>query len=150
MAVLGYDRWSLFKKAINKAIAACATLGVSIFEHFTQCTTIIDGKPLEDFKLSRFACCLTALNGDTKKSQVAAAQVYFISLANIIHDFPVPTDGAERLLIREEITEQEVSLAKTASAAGVQFFDRFKNAGYRGMYNMEYSVLKKLKKEVSI
>ena len=146
MKALGYDSWPGFKKAINKAIGACTTLGISVVENFIQHPRVIDGKEQEDFKLSRFACCLTALNGDVKYPQVAAAQVYFIALAEIIHDAPLPPDSAERIVMREEISELEVALSKTVAAAGVSFYDRFQNAGYRGMYNMDYRDLKQFKK----
>ncbi len=145
MRSLGYDNWTSFKKAINKAMAACATLDLPIQDNFVQCKTIIDSKSLDDFKLSRFACCLTALNGDSKKANVAAAQAYFISLASVLHDLPVPSDAVDRIVIRDEISELEVSLTKAAATAGVKFYGQFQNAGYRGMYNMEYSELKRLK-----
>jgi DNA-damage-inducible protein D len=145
MRALGYDDWAAFKKAINKAFAACATLGINILENFIQCSSKVEGRSVEDFKLSRFACCLVALNGDSKKPNVAAAQAYFVSLALVIQDSQVPVDGADRVVMREEISEREVSLSKTAASFGLEFYDRFQNAGYRGMYNMEYAELKRLK-----
>jgi DNA-damage-inducible protein D len=146
MRALGYESWPAFKKAINKATAACIAINVSVVENFIQCSSSVDGKALEDFKLSRFACCLTALNGDPKNPSIAAAQAYFIGLAEVLHDSPLDADSVDRLLVREEISEQEVALVKTAGAAGVEFFDRFQNAGYRGMYNMNYADLKRVKK----
>jgi DNA-damage-inducible protein D len=35
MAALGYDKWSSFKKVIEKAMSSCALLGVQIFDHFS-------------------------------------------------------------------------------------------------------------------
>ena len=147
MAALGYDSWAAFKKSINKAIGACMTanVNVSIIENFIQCTREIDGKSVEDFKLSRLGCCLTAINGDTTLPNVAAAQLYFYALSEVISGIAVPQDAVDRLVARQEISELEVTLNKTAAHAGVQFFDRFQNAGYRGMYNMDLADLKVIK-----
>jgi DNA-damage-inducible protein D len=142
MEALGYETWPLFKKTLNKAIGACTTLGISVAENFIQCTRAVDGKSVEDFQLSRLACCLTAINGDTSKPNVAAAQMYFIALAQVLNDITLPPDAVDRILIRQEISELEVTLGKTAAQAGVEFYDRFQNAGYRGMYNMDLAELK--------
>jgi DNA-damage-inducible protein D len=145
MEALGYEAWAPFKKTLNKAIGACTTLGISVAENFIQCTREMDGKSVEDFQLSRLACCLTAINGDTGKPNVAAAQMYFIALAEVLNGVTLPSDAVDRILARQEISELEVTLSKTAAQAGVEFYDRFQNAGYRGMYNMDYRELKKLK-----
>jgi len=145
MRALGYEHWTSFKNVINRAIGACMTLGISISENFIQETAVAESRTLEDFELSRFACCLVALNGDPKKPNVAAAQVYFVSLAQVINDVSIPPDGADRVVMREEISDREITLSKAATAAGVEFYDRFQNAGYRGMYNMDYRSLKHLK-----
>lgn len=51
----------------------------------------------------------------------------------------------DRIAIREEVSEREVTLTRTAAAAGVVNYGSFQNAGYRGMYNRDLSELKKLK-----
>lgn len=146
MKALGYQSWASFKKTLNKAIGACTTTGIAVVEHFVQCTRDLDGKPVEDFKLSRLACCLTAINGDPAKPNVAAAQLYFISLAELIAEgIALPSDAVDRILIRQDIAEVEVTLAKTATRAGVSIYSHFQNAGYRGMYNMDLADLKILK-----
>ena len=83
MKWLGYESWSLFFNAINRAIGTCTTLGIPVAENFIQVAST-EG---DDFKLSRFACCLVALNGDVKKPRVAAAQAYFVSLAEIVRRY---------------------------------------------------------------
>jgi DNA-damage-inducible protein D len=142
---LGYEKWAQFKKVINRAIAACLTLNINVSENFIPRLSIEDGKPVEDFKLSRFACCLTTLNGDPKKPIVAAAQGYFISLSEVLQDIRLDAESVDRIVIRDEISEREITLSEAAASAGIQFFNRFQNAGYRGMYNMEYGQLKELK-----
>ena len=71
MKWLGYENWAPFFNAINRAIGTCTSLSIPITDNFKQVSTE-DG---DDFRLSRFACCLVALNGDVKKPRVAAARL---------------------------------------------------------------------------
>ncbi len=48
-------------------------------------------------------------------------------------------------MIRDDISEREKSLSGVAHAAGVEVYGFFQNAGYRGMYNMDMSRLKRFK-----
>ena len=104
------DRQSFesFKKAVNKAMAGCATLNISIIDNFIQDTRVIDGKTVEDFKLSKFACYLTVMNGDVSKSQVAKAQMYFATLADAVQRYIQESEDVERVLIRDEIGRAHV------------------------------------------
>ncbi len=65
MLMLGYENFESFERSsINKAIGACTTLGIPVLENFQQVNRNIDGRPCRDYKLTRFACYLTAMNGD--------------------------------------------------------------------------------------
>lgn len=140
---LGYDDFQAFSKsAINRAIGTCSTLGIPVEENFVQATTEVGGKSIKDFRLSRFACYLIAMNGDTRKQQVAQAQAYFAAVAESFRQFLEEADDIERINIRDEVSGREKSLSKTAKAAGVDNYAFFQNAGYRGMYNMNLSDLK--------
>jgi DNA-damage-inducible protein D len=146
MAILGYDSWASFKVAINKAVGVCTTTGIPVLEHFIQVKRQINSREVEDFRMTRLACCLTAMNGDTKNPLIAKAQAYFAALDQVVQDIVViQAESMDRLIARGEISAREVTLCKTASEAGVQYQDRFHNAGYRGMYNMDLIDLKKLK-----
>jgi DNA-damage-inducible protein D len=142
MSWLGYEEWNSFSKAINRAIGTCTTLNISVAENFVQCEREIEGSTVSDFKMSRFACCLTALNGDVKKPQVAAAQAYFVSLAEVLRKYFLNASNVDRVTVREEISAREVTLSGVAKGAGVTTYAFFQNAGYRGMYNMDYKTLK--------
>lgn len=146
MGALGYDRWPVFKKVVEKAMSACALLGIDIFEHFAPSVIDSDGRNADDYSLSRFACCMIALNGDSRLQNVAAAQAYFVSIAEIVADQRIEhAESMDRLAIREEISDREITLNRTASKAGVESYALFNTAGYLGMYEMDYQALRALR-----
>jgi DNA-damage-inducible protein D len=145
MNMLGYENFTSFENAINKAIQACTTLKIAVLDNFTQIERDVEGKTLRDYKLSRFACYLTAMNGDVKKPQVAKAQAYFASMAETVRKHLQNSENVERLLIRGDVSERERSLSGVAKMAGVQYYGLFQNEGYRGMYNMNLRSLKEHK-----
>jgi DNA-damage-inducible protein D len=145
MRWLGYENWSSFFSAINRAIGTCTTLGIPVTDNFVQIQTARAGERCDDFKLSRFACCLVALNGDVKKPRVAAAQAYFVSLAEVVLRYLRDAENVDRVMVSEEISDREITLSGVAKQAGVQVYEFFRNAGYRGMYNMNYSTLRERK-----
>jgi DNA-damage-inducible protein D len=145
MLLLGYQSLETFKNAINKAIGACTALGIIVTENFKQERRLVNGEIQDDFRLSRFACFLSAMNGDSRKPQIAAAQAYFVSLAEAFQDHVNQVDSVERVLIRDQISDHEKSLSGTASKAGVVRYELFQNAGYRGLYNMDLTTLKRRK-----
>lgn len=145
---LGYkDYNAFFKSAINRAQQVCLSVGINLADHFKQepCPDA-NGKPLEDLRLSRFACYLCAMNGDPNKSAVAKAQVYFATFADACQRYMEQADQIERVLVRDEISDHEKSLSSEAKRAGVVEYHYFQNAGYRGLYNMNFSKLRELKK----
>jgi len=79
MTSLGYEDWRSFTNAIHRAMGTCTTLNIPVSHNFARIKRQIDGLECDDYELSRLACCLIALNGDTYKPRVAAAQAYFIS-----------------------------------------------------------------------
>jgi DNA-damage-inducible protein D len=144
MEMLGYDSMQAFDLAINRAIGTCMTLGIPVPDNFEQITREIDGSSIRDYKFSRFACYLVAMNGDTRKPQVAQAQAYFAKVADAMRQYQ-GGEEVQRVQIRDEVSGREKSLASTAKRAGVNQFGIFQNAGYRGMYNVDLSSLKRMK-----
>ncbi|MNH24237.1 DNA-damage-inducible protein D [compost metagenome] len=114
-------------------------------ENFQPVDREVDGKIERDYKLSRFACYLTAMNGDGKKPEVARAQAYFAAVAETFKRYIDQAEDVERVLIRDEISLHEKSLSGVAKQAGVTEYHFFQNAGYRGLYNMNMSDLKNRK-----
>jgi DNA-damage-inducible protein D len=109
MQVLGYAEGGSFRKAITRAMQACLSLGIPTEENFH----LVDGA----YKLTRFACYLVAMNADTKKQQVAAAQMYFAAIAETFTTAIEHADGIERIAIRDEMTDGMKSLGVTAKAS---------------------------------
>ena len=134
MKALGYHSTESFKRVIQKAQQACLSLGIAIEESFVR-------QPDTTYRLTRFACYLIAINGDSKKPEVAAAQVYFAALADTFRSAIDQARDVDRVLIRDEVSAGEKSLSSTANRHGVENFAFFHNAGYRGMYNMNLNAL---------
>jgi len=145
MVALGYESFDSFEKAVNRASKACLTLNIPLGDTIDQIEREIDGRPHRDYKLSRFGCYLVAVNGDPKKPQVAAAQAYFVTLADAFRQYLQQGGSVERVLLRDDITERERSLSGIASEAGVENYSFFQSAGYRGLYNMSLAKLRDMR-----
>lgn len=146
MDLLGYDDFKTFKKSIQKAMTVCMGIDVEIGDNFLAAHREVDGKEIEDYKLSRFACYLTAMNGDVRKPEVARAQAYFVTYAEACRLYAEQAEGVERIVVRNDIADGEKSLSSTARRAGVVYYGLFQNAGYRGLYNRNMSEIRSLKR----
>lgn len=143
--MLGYESVNGFRKAVERAMIALTSLNIPVFDNIVQEQREVGGKLVVDYKLSRFACYLAAMNGDPKKPQVAQAQGYFVAWAEACRLYLEQAEGVERVAIRGEITEHERTLSGTAKTAGVVEYGLFQNAGYRGLYNMDLWQLRRHK-----
>lgn len=145
MKALGYSSMQSFQNAINRAIAACLTLNIEVLENFIKGERTIEGHKHKDWRLTRFACYLVAMNADIKKPQVAKAQLYFIAIAETFRSCLEEVEKIDRMLIRKDVSDRESSLSGVVKQRGVENYPFFQNAGYRGMYNMNLSALKTFK-----
>lgn len=145
MPLLGYQRWENFEKVIEKAIVSISNAQTDLNYWLREVTkSKITGKNTEtnikDYELSRFACYVIAQNGDSKKSEIAAAQTYFAVQTRkqeLHEEFEDLTEDQKRLAIRGELKSHNKSLAEAAQNAGVttsQEFATFQNYGYMGLY----------------
>jgi DNA-damage-inducible protein D len=138
---LGYQSVDSMSKAIQRAMTATVTLNIAISENFSE--IIEDGT--RDWRLSRFACYLTAMNADPRKPGVAKAQAWFATIAESFRQYMIESDSISRVVVRGEITESEKSLSATAGSHGVVNYAFFQNSGYRGLYNMNFADLKAMR-----
>lgn len=144
--VLEYKRWDKFCNVINNAKKACDNSNYKVFEHFSQVgktSKMPNGgvKKLLDYKLSRYACYLIVQNADPRKEIVALGQTYFAvqtrrqELTEI--EYSMLTEDEKRFYQRNLTKKGNYSLNQVAKKAGVKNFDKFHNAGYKGLYNGE-------------
>ena len=147
MSALGYESEKPFQNAMNRAMTACANVDIDPLDHFRR-EEIADenGGVIKTTRLSRFACYLTAMNADPKKPQVARAQMYFATLAESVLEYAEEAGQVNRVVLRREVTTKGNSLDKEAYARGIENFGLFYNAGYRGLYNLNLTKLKELKR----
>lgn len=136
MLMLGYTDMASFMKVIDRATRTFITLNIPHYDNIIPVERNVEGKSIRDFKLTRFACYVTAMNGDPKKTEVAMAQAYFAEQTRKFEVYIESGNDVSRLLIRDELIDGNKSLASTAKNAGVVDYAKFQNAGYRGMYNM--------------
>jgi len=68
MELLGYSSFQSFRKVINKASTVMCNLDIDIALNITQ---VRNDTHSIDFKLSRFACYLCAMNADVRKKEVS-------------------------------------------------------------------------------
>jgi DNA-damage-inducible protein D len=142
MAKLGYQTYDSFMRVINKAIASCAQLNISVADNFEATVfTNKEGETISSFKLTRFACFLVIMHADAKKPEVQQHKVFFAALAESLLKTKLGQDALERIELREELADGEKGLSSVAKEAGLLNYAFFKDAGYRGMYNMRLSEL---------
>lgn len=78
--LMGYSRWENMSPAIERAKVSAKNQGMVVEEHFLgsqENPSEQGGRPRKNYRLSRMAAYLVAMNGDPNKAEVAAAQAYF-------------------------------------------------------------------------
>ena len=145
-SVLNYKEWRKFENVINKAKESCKNSDINVFDHFVDVDKMVQigsgaQRKQKDYKLTRYACYLIAQNGDTRKKVIALAQTYFAIQTRKQEisekEYSSLTEDEKRFYQRNLTRKGNYSLNQTAKNAGVKNFDKFHNAGYKGLYNGE-------------
>lgn len=143
--VLEYKEWRLFVNIIEKAQVACSQSNNNISSHFGVYSKIVRAgkttKPIIDYRLSRYACYLIVQNANPKFKTVALGQTYFAIQTRKMElteqEYSKLTEDEKRLYRRKQTKDGNKLLYKIALEKGVKNFDKFTNAGYKGLYNGE-------------
>lgn len=145
MKLLGYKEWRYFSAVIEKAQVACFQSNNNINSNFDANTKIVktgaSSKVIKDYKLSRYACYLIVQNANPRYNAVALGQTYFAIQARKMElteiEYNNLSEDEKRLYRRKQTGAGDKVLYKIASSKGVKNFDKFTDAGYRGLYNGE-------------
>ena len=144
--VLDYTEWRKFEGIIAKAKESCQNSNIKVLDHFVGADKMVGigsktKRKIDDYKLSRYACYLIAQNGDSRKHVIAMAQTYFAIQTRRQElsdkEYSKLTEDEKRFYQRDLTKKGNYSLNQTAKNAGVKNFDKFHNAGYKGLYNGE-------------
>ena len=144
--ILGYNKWQNFDITIDRAKEACNNSNINEKDHFTDVSKMVvigsgAKRKQKDYKLSRYACYLIAQNGDSRKNIIALAQTYFAVQTRKMElteqEYFKLSEEEKRLYRRKQTKDGNKVLYRVAKEKGVKNFDRFTNAGYKGLYNGE-------------
>jgi len=116
MPLLGYDKWERFEDSVSRAKTAAENSGTDPDQAFSRLREKgTGGRAREDYLLTRYGAYLTALNGDPRKPEIAAAQSYFA----------VRTREAEVAAGRRELSRLElIDLARASELERLAAEDR--------------------------
>ena len=146
MPLLEYCKWENFHKVIKFAMIACESSNNKVSDHFPEFRKMVDigsrtKRETIDYRLSRYACYLIVQNANPRKKSVALGQTYFAvqTRKQEISDreYSSLTEDEKRFYQRNLTKKGNYSLNQAAKDAGVKNFDKFHNAGYKGLYNGE-------------
>jgi len=131
--MLGYPHMKSFRSVLDRATRAMVSLDIRHYENIIPAHR--DGAAAPDFKMTRFACYMAAMNADPKKPEVARCQAYFAEQTRRFEACTEGGGGIGRMIVRDELADGHKSLSAAAAGAKVRDYARFMDAGYLGMYN---------------
>lgn len=147
--LLGYSKWENFQAVIAKAKAACEVSGHDIENHFPGVRKMVKigsgtEREIEDIMLTRYACYLTAQNGDPRKEEIAFAQTYFAVQTRKAELIEQRLLEAERVQARQKLTatEKELSSVIFEQADGSKNFGIIRSKGDKALFGKSTQAMK--------
>ena len=141
MALLVYDRWENFHKAIERAIDSCKASEIEPADHFRSVTKMVQigsgaERAVKDYMLTRYACYLIAQNGDPRKEEIAFAQSYFAVQTRKQELIEERIAYIERTEARGKLRESEKRLSQNIYERGVDDagFGRIRSRGDQALF----------------
>jgi len=147
MPVLGYDTWRNFEGAIEQAKIAFDAAGEDASHHFADTSKkVMIGsgaeRSIDDYFLSRAACYIICMNGDSSKPEIAEGQKYYAVQTRKMEKLERCIADQRRVALRNRIKDRNSKLTSTAQQAGVRQFALFHGAGIYALYKMRLTDLR--------
>lgn len=152
--LLEYTEYTKFLPTIEKAKIACKNSNQDQNVHFAHVSEPqksrnqygeISWQVLDDIHLSRYACYLIAMEASSQKHAVSLAKSYFAIQTRNQELHQQYLEDQKRVYLREQVSEHNKSLAKTAKEIGVTNYANFVDYGYLGLYGMRNKDILKTK-----
>ena len=150
MPLLGYSKWENFSKVLDKAKESCENSGQNTSDHFPDVRKMVKigsgaEKEVDDILLTRYACYLTAQNGDTRKEQIAFAQTYFAVQTRKAELIEQRILESERIKARAKLIETEKRLSGILYERGVndKGFAMIRSKGDHALFKISTPQLKR-------
>lgn len=141
MELLGYEQWKNFEKVIQKAMESCVNVEIHVSDHFREVTKTVQlgsgaKRQIRDYMLTRYACYLIAMNGDTGKEEIAFAQSYFAVQTRKQELIEERMEYIERTQARGRLKESEKRLSQNIYERGVDDngFSRIRSKGDQALF----------------
>lgn len=149
MKYMGYTKWENFTKVIQRAKSACENSGQPIDAHFRDTKRDVELgsgaiRSIDDVKLTRYACYLTAQNGDPRKEEVALLQSYFAIQTRTAELLEQRMGEILRIAGRHALTAEEKQLSSLAYQRGVneRDFGMIRSRGDQALFGMSTTDMK--------